>query len=243
MNKIILIFLIISIVLKPIYAQNNNKVAIYNAFIKGDMKAWKNIITYIEHSKPTSVSDKIELLGYYYGYIGYSLGIKETTQAEIYIEKGDKLLTELEKTNPNNANVHAFKAAFIGFKIAVSPYKAPFIGNSSIESVKKALSLDKNNIQANIEQANILYYAPFVFGGDKDKAQEYYQKAITLFEENPKGNKQNWLYLSLLTQIGQMQTSEEKYNEAKKTYQKILKIEPNYNYVKNELLPALEKKI
>lgn len=84
----------------------------------------------------------------------------------------------------------------------------------------------------------ILYYASPAFGGDKDEVKNYFRKAISLFAKHPKKASQNWLYLSLLTQIGQMQVEQGEYTEAKKT----LKAEPNYKYVRDELLPALEKK-
>ncbi|PXV68205.1 tetratricopeptide repeat protein [Dysgonomonas alginatilytica] len=221
----------------------NDKEAIYNAFITGNMAEWKTIITDIESRKLTSVSDKLELINYYYGYIGYSLGIKNKKEAATYVDKMQAILDELTQSNPNTADVYAYKAALVGFKIGLSPYKAPFIGKSSGENAKKALAIDADNIQGNIEQANVLYYSPSAFGGDKAKAKEYYKKAVSLFENNPTLLKQNWLYLSLLTKIGQIQEEEKDFKSAKQTYDKILTIEPNYSFVKNELLPNLKKKM
>ncbi|WP_165021960.1 tetratricopeptide repeat protein [Dysgonomonas sp. ZJ279] len=221
----------------------NNKEAIYNAFITGNMAEWKTIITDIESRKLTSVSDKLELVNYYYGYIGYNLGVKKKKEAAIYVDKMETILDELTKLSPNVADVYAYKAALVGFKIGLSPYKAPFIGKSSGENAKKALAIDGDNIQGNIEQANVLYYSPSAFGGDKAKAKEYYKKAVSLFENNPTLLKQNWLYLSLLTKIAEIQEEEKDFKSAKQTYDKILAKEPNYSYVKNELLPNLKKKM
>ena len=221
----------------------NDKTTIYNAFITGNMAEWKTTMTDIESRKLTSASNKLELVNCYYGYIGYSLGVKNKKEAAKYVEKMETILDELTKSNPKLADVYAYKAALIGFKIGLSPYKAPFIGKSSGENAKKALAIDPNNIQGNIEQANVLYYSPAAFGGDKTKAKEYYKKAVSLFEDNPASLPQNWLYLSLLTKIAQIQEDEKDFKGAKQTYDKILSIEPNYSFVKNELLPDLKKKM
>lgn len=221
----------------------SDKDAIYNAFIAGDMAEWKTVMTDIESRKLTSDNSKLELIGYYYGYIGYCLGAKKKSEAETYVDKMSSLLDKLVKSSPKVADVYAYKAALVGFKIGLSPYKAPFIGKSSGENANKALAIDADNIQGNIEKANILYYSPSAFGGDKTKAKGYYKKAISLFEENPALLKKNWLYLSLLTKIGQMQEEEKDFKSAMQTYEKILTIEPNYSFVKNELLPNVKKKV
>lgn len=237
-----LIFILVLELGMSISLMSQNRTDIYNAFISGDMNKWKEKIVEIEKDKPTNFTDKLELVSYYYGYIGYSLGVKNKKEAQVYVDKGEVLLSQLVNNNPQDADVYAFKAAFVGFKIAISSFKAPFIGKQSTTNVEKALSINKNNIQANIEKANILYYSPSMFGGDKQLAMEYYFKAVNLFEKEPDNIQQNWMYLSLLTRIGELQTTQGNLTEAKKTFEKILKVEPRFLYVKNELLPALISK-
>ena len=54
--------------------------------------------------------------------------------------------------------------------------------------------------------------------------------------------KKDWNYLHLLTNIATSYTEINEYDKAEKYYQLILKIEPNYLWVKNKLYPTFLKK-
>lgn len=221
------------------FAQKAN---IYQSFISGRMDKWEIAMNTFADKTNLSNEEKLELVSYYYGYIGYSLGIKNKAKAKIYIEKGDAMIDDLLETTPT-AEAYAFKGAFVGFRIGMNPIKAPFLGQSCSKNVDKALSISQSNIQSNIEKANILYYSPSAFGGDKTEAKRYYSKAISLYESKPELTTESWLYLNLLTKVAQINTEEKKYNDAKTIYEKILKIEPNYLYVKDQLYPQLLKEL
>lgn len=45
--------------------------------------------------------------------------------------------------------------------------KTPILGPLSMKYIKMAYETDPNNIQALSDMGNMLYYAPVVFGGDK----------------------------------------------------------------------------
>lgn len=218
------------------------KADIYRSFIAGKMDKWEISMNALAGQPDLSNRQKLELVSYYYGYIGYSLGVKNKDKARVYIQKAEAIIDHLIDKYPS-AEAYAFKGAFVGFHIGMNPLKAPFLGVSCSKNVDKALSINPSDIQANIEKANILYYAPSVFGGNKAEAKRYYQKATSLFERNPASITDNWLYLNLLTIVAQINTAEKKYNDAKAIYEKIMKIEPNYIYVKNELYPQLLKRL
>ena len=61
-------------------------------------------------------------------------------------------------------------------------------------------------------------------------------------ELNKEQIKDDWNYLSLQTAIAQAYEETGKWGLAKLYYEKILKIEPDYSWVKNELYPAILKK-
>ena len=75
MNFKILSFLMLFFVLASaqtnINAQSVYKSQIYNAYINGDMNKWATIIHNFEKESPSTIERKLELLSYYYGYIGY----------------------------------------------------------------------------------------------------------------------------------------------------------------------------
>lgn len=234
-----LILLLIAMIWNGASFARTTQHQIYECYITGDMATWKIVMDDFA-KRQLSAAEKLNLINFYYGYIGYQLGEKNKAQAQIYIDKGDAIIDELIKTSPT-ADVYAYKGAYIGFKIAISPYKAPFIGNTSIKYVDKALEIGPQNIQAIIEKANVCYFTPEIFGGSKAEALKYNETAINLFERDSGLTTENWVYLALLTRTAWFHTQNKNYVEAKRIYQKILNIEPDYSYVKEELYPDLVK--
>jgi len=64
-----------------------------------------------------------------------------------------------------------------------------------------------------------------------------------LLEKNPSDLIENWNYLSLLVVIGQSYSYINELDSSKAVYEYILKLEPEFLYVKNELYPRLLKKM
>ena len=246
MNFKILSFLMLFFVLASaqtnINAQSVYKSQIYNAYINGDMNKWATIIHNFEKESPSTIERKLELLSYYYGYIGYLIGAKKNDTAQKFIVKGEKLIADVIKMSPNNATAYAFKGSFLGFRIGMSKFKALSLGQESIESIEKAYKIDPQNIQAVVDRANALYHTPRLFGGDKKEALRLFQEGVTLIETS-KSTKNNWLYLNLLTSIAQAYENTDQKKKAAFTYDKILRFEPEFKWVKNELYPALLKKM
>ena len=225
------------------FAESPYKKNIYIAFINRDMTKWSNVIQSIEKSDNTNtVEQKLELINYYYGYIGYLIGIKQFEPAEKLLTKGEKLIKQVLHDSPNNATAYSFKGTFIGFDIGINRYKAVYLGTESSFYVNKALKIDPENIQALIDKGNILYYAPRLLGGDKKEALVYFIKGVKIIEKN-KDTFHNWVYLNLLSIIASAYEKTDNLKEAKLTYEKIIRNEPDIKWVKEDLYPNLLAKI
>ena len=61
--------------------------------------------------------------------------------------------------------------------------------------------------------------------------------------KNKEEISKNWNYINLLTIIAQSYALIKDYEKAKLYYEKILVIEPGFNWVKNELYPEMIKKM
>jgi len=221
----------------------SNKTEIYKAYISNDMNRWKKTIDEMNREQSKSNDFRLELLNYQYGYIAWCIGNKKSETAESYIELGEKNIQVLEKTNGYASLVSSYKSAFYGYKIGLNKLKAPFIGPKSVECAKMAMKQDADNPCGYIQYANSQFYMPAVFGGSKKLALDYYLKAKNLIEQNHKETIEDWNYLSLLSMIAKTYTDLKDLKQAKAYYEKILKIEPNFLWVKNELYPDLLKKI
>ena len=225
-----------------VYSDSPYKRTFYNTFINREMFKWGNIINTIENSKSvTTVDQKLELINYYYGYIGHLIGKKQFDVAGNMINKGEKIIHQVLVVSPRNPTAIAFKGSFLGFRMALNKIKAIGFGRESFALINKAYELDPQNVQANIDKGNILFYSPGLFGGDKEEALTYYLKGSRIIEKN-KDTDQNWVYLNLLTVIAMAYDKTDKTVEAKLTCEKILRKEPNYKWVRDILYPRILEK-
>jgi len=222
-------------------SQANYKSKIYNAFITNNMNQWQRVVDEMQTEANKSNEFLMELVNYQYGYIAWSLGNKKHDLAEKYLSLAEKNLEVLEKSGYKLSMVNAYKSAFYGYHIGLNIFKAPFIGLNSIDCAKLAMQLDEQNPFGYIQYGNSQYYMPEIFGGSKKVALEYFIKAEKLMVLHTQNVEEDWNYISLLTIIAQANTHLKNYDLAKTYYQKILHIEPNYAWVKNELYPQLIK--
>ncbi len=214
---------------------------IYNAYITNNMEVWKTTIDEMEAKEKKSEELLLELINYQYGYIGWCIGNNEKKQAKEYLKLAEDNLKSLEKTSLYPSYVDAYKSAFYGYTIGLSKLKAPFVGPKSINAAKKSMEENPNNPYGFIQYANAQFYMPPVFGGSKTEALEYYKQAKTIMEKDPVDMKNDWNYLSLLTNMAEAYTEIKEYDKAEQYFKNILKIEPNFLWVKNELYPKFIK--
>ena len=119
--------------------------------------------------------------------------------------------------------------------------KAPFLGPKSINAAKQSMEENSANPYGFIQYANAQFYMPPIFGGSKKEALKYYLQAQNIMEEDTIELHKNWNYLSLLTNMAEAYTEIKEYENAEKYYKQILKIEPNFLWVKDELYPNFIK--
>lgn len=219
------------------------KTEIYNSYINNRMDLWKKAIDRLEAEPQKTTGQLAELVNYQYGYIGYCLGFKKRDEAKKYLDLAERNVGILENRGYDLSMINAYKCAFYGFRIGLNRLSAPINGLKSIEHAKSALELDKNNYFAYIQYGNIQFYMPPAFGGSKKEGIEYFLKAKAILESKGSALAKDWNYLSLLVIIGQSYTYINDLNSAKATYENILKLEPGFLYVRDELYPQLLNKM
>lgn len=221
------------------FSQSIYSDSIYKAYSRGKMDKWLSIIQKCE--KNVNLEEQLELISYYYGYTGWLINAEKYDTAEKYIDKSEEIINTLLDESPENATLYAYKGAYIGFRIGLSKLKAVYLGRRSIKNIDKALELDSDNIQGNIEKGNSLYYCPSIFGGDKNEAITYYKKAVKGFEKQGLVVN-NWMYINTMTVLGQAYEATDKIQLAKLCYEKIMRIFPNFMWVEDELYPDMIKR-
>jgi tetratricopeptide (TPR) repeat protein len=239
-SVIIISFLLLSIQVS--FSQSSYSDPIYKAYSRGKMDIWFELMdTCQKNVDPRNLEEQLELISYYYGYTAWLIGAEKHDIAEEYIDKSEEIINSLLDKSPENATLLAYKGAYIAFTIGISNFKAIYLGPKSIKYINKALELDPENIQGNIEKGNSMYYRPSVFGGDKREAITYYVKAVKNFEEQGLVVN-NWMYINTMTALGQAYEATDQLQLAKVCYEKIIRIFPNFMWVEEELYPDLLKR-
>lgn len=241
MKHLITIGLLISLV--SLEAQDYRS-AIYQAYIHEQMDKWKVLMVQMEqeYERTSDAGLLYDLLEVEYGYMGWLVSGKQKKEAEELLIRAEKHMTLLEERGLDDARVYSLKGAFYGFQIMLDPLKAPSLGKASMNANEKAMSLDPEEPQVWLEKANMDYYRPPVFGGSKRKAVPSYEKAVELFESKSNRTRENWVYLNCLAGLGMAYENTRQISEAGEVYRKILKLEPSFKWVKEELYPDFVEK-
>jgi len=240
-KKALLIVVLILLVHAGAFADFRSDV--YTAYITNRMELWKSAIDRMDAMKNKTNQQTLELLNYQYGYIGYCIGFNKKDEAKEYFEKALKNIELLEKASYRTSVISAYKSAFFGYRISFNKLSAPVNGLKSIDMAKLAIEQDPENYLGYVQYGNAQFYMPAAFGGSKKEALEYFLKARRLLEKNKEEIKGDWNYLSLLVLIGQTYSYLDELSSSKSLYEYILSLEPGFTYVRDELYPALLKKI
>lgn len=238
----VIAMLILLISVQSGFSQGPYRDAIYKAYSRGKMDVWYTLMQDCEKKVDSNDrAEQLELISYYYGYTAWAVGAEKYELAKKYIEKSEAVIDRLLDESPQNATLLAYKGAFIAFTIAISNFKAVYLGPKSMKYINQSIELDPEGIQGNIEKGNSMYYRPAVFGGDKAEAIEYYIKATKGFEKQGLVVN-NWMYINTMTALGQAYEATGQIQLAKACYEKIIGIIPNFMWVEEELYPDMLKR-
>ena len=214
---------------------------IYKAYVDSDMSIWERAFVDLEQAYEKSPSDELlyDVLLAQYGLIGYYLAIDDNRRGRAKLEKAREYLEILHKAKGYEAEAMLFQAAFNAFRISLRPWVGVNLGPQSERLINDAIRMKPSYPRAWVEKGNLLYFAPAIFGGSKLKAIDHYKEAIRLMETNMQNNHR-WLYLSTLVGLARAYENTGDYEMAIATLEKSLQFEPNFLWVKDEVLPEIK---
>ena len=214
----------------------------YTAYVKSSVFMWKKIdleADKILQDEEAPINNKIRAIKLKYGLLYTCLSNEDQETYEKYLDKTANELDALLIENPKSADLHAISAAVMSVQMGFSPMKGMTLGAESGKHIGEALSLDSNNPLAWRQNASSKYFTPKMFGGDIMEAIKHYEHAIQLYEKNNQTN--DWIYLDALAWLGIAYSKTEQPEKAKAIFEKALSIEPEFTWIKNSLLPDLNK--
>jgi len=154
-------------------------------FLNGNIGEWHVSISEMENLKTRDLDWDVEILKARYGLTGELLSEGKKGEARKLIASTEVMLEQSVKTHPDEPVFYCIGAGLIGFKIGLTPYKAPFYGPVNARKIEKAYSLDPDEPLVWLEKGNSDFYRPKAFGGSKERALGYFRKSVSLFGAEP----------------------------------------------------------
>jgi tetratricopeptide (TPR) repeat protein len=229
----------------PASASECSNCNIYKSYISGDMEMWEKGISELQEAyrRTTEPCLLFTLTEARYGYIGFLLGTDKKNEVKLLIDTFEKDIEQLAALQEYKAETEAFRIALLGFRMGLNPAKSVTLGPKALKQLEKAVAIGSTNASVWIEKGNSEAHMPAFAGGSKVKAAESFREALRLFEAEPSLSACNWRYLNTMVLLGQTLEQTEDYTGAREAYLRALRREPGFQWVRDELLPAVEKKI
>ncbi|MFK7954055.1 MAG: hypothetical protein AB8B73_14500 [Ekhidna sp.] len=242
-NRIVLAFLIAFLLTSQarLFAQDLKEQS-YKAYIASDLNQWKTIVeNKTIRPEVGDNSESFELALSHYGLVALSLYTGNDDLFDDYVPLTHDLLDQLIDEDEGWAEPLAVSSFIMGFQISDSPMKGVYLGPKSLGRMSDALELDDQSPVVMQLYAGSKYFAPKIFGGDVNEAIQNYLIAIDLFESTNRTDE--WMYLDALAFLGKSYMRTGQTRKAIVVYQKALAVEPEFNWVKMQLLPEAQQSI
>lgn len=185
---------------------------------------------------------------YYAGYSYYRLGTSfpdlDESQQDDYLDEAISYLEKSIEIDPEFAEAYSLKGSSYGSKIS-GMFSGMRYGNTAGQNLEKGLELAPENPRTVMLHAISLLFTPSMFGGSTEKAASEFQKATELFESwNPDHELQpEWGYEESYTWLGIAYREKGEYEKALETFRQVLEINPEFAWVRDDLLPELKEEM
>lgn len=228
-------------------AQNKADTGMYYVYLNKEYSPdlWKTAVIIEKEVLKKNEHDqqsRFQLALAQFGLLSSTMQAKDEDFFNEYYDNTVQLLEKIIETNKKWAEPHALLSATYGLKMAYSPVHGMFLGPKSENLIEKAKKLAPSSPLVWKVFANSKYLTPEMWGGDLKEAVASYEKCTDLYEAKPELLKFNWMYLDALAFMGQAYLKTGETGKAIATYEKALKVEPEFGWVKHTLLPKAKSK-
>jgi tetratricopeptide (TPR) repeat protein len=222
--------------------------AMYKAYLGQDIanlkEQWKKIVASRESKAPSGGKDILYAAALArFGLLSATMRDQDEDLFDAYADDTEEMLESLHDENKKWGEPRALLSAVYGLKMGYSPIKGMFLGPKSQALMEQALKDAPDSPLVWKLYANSKFFTPETWGGDLSEAIKGYEKSIRLYETNSAQTKENWFYLDTLAFLGQAYLKKGQPAQAIAVYEKALKVEPEFTWVKFKLLPAAKKNL
>lgn len=193
----------------------------------------------------TGNADRQALAHYYAALADYRIvnQLPEDAEArrEQVLNDGIDHLQAATDHTPEMADAWALLSGLYGQMMGLHPMRGMTLGPKANEALEKAKTLAPKNPRVWIIDGTSDFFAPSMFGGDKERALEKFEKATRLAEQESVTDPlmPDWGHAEAHAWIGIAHMNAERYDQARTAFETALDINPDYGWVKSVLLPRL----
>ncbi len=214
----------------------------YKAYLSNDRATdlWKKAIADRQASfkaDPTNIHAQFNVALAQFGLLSSTMRYKDEDLFDEYYDATEENLESIIEVNKQWGDPQALLSAVYGLKMGYSPMQGMFLGSKSNGLTEKAKKLAPASPLVWKVFANSKYFTPEMWGGDLEMAIDGYEKCVKFYESKPDGLKFNWMYLDALAFQGQAYLKNGDTGKAIQTFEKALKVEPDFGWVRGALLP------
>ena len=226
---------------------NEGKKLLYKADVEFDFTSYIKARGMFERALASDKEDYFA--NYFLAYTDYKLAVyymqkRDKQQFMNYVDSATENLKSLINDNDSDAEAISLLGAVYGIQVSMDPSSGPSKGSQNVALTYEAIKLSPNNPRVQLQRGISKFNTPEFFGGSKEEALNYFKESISIFESADENDgKITWGYLDALAWLGKTYTQLGDYESAISTYKKALQNEPEFSWVKNSLLPAVEEKL
>ncbi len=223
------------------------RVLIESSLVKADAPALEQALAILD--RVLTVTPDEPMLLHYKGYAlfrqgGFLMGANRMKEAKEVLETADAVLEQSARSLPW-PETYALRAATLGQIIGAdggNPITAMRNGMLSGSLMDKAVELGPDNPRVWVLKGSGEFHTPKMFGGGAENAEKSLQRARTLLaEDKPAPPRPAWGAMDLHLWLGQVYAQLGRKEEARAEYQAVLAIAPGHPWVRNVLLPQLDR--
>ena len=157
-------------------------------------------------------------------------------------DEAESMLAANLAANETDVEANALLGAVYGMKIGSSMWRGMTLGRRAARAFDAARAIDERNPRFLLLKGLDVYHRPARFGGGLDRAERWFRAATGFFGTQPSDAPwPNWGLLDAHAWLGRTLARLGDDDGAREQYETVLEAEPEHAFVRDLLLPRLER--
>lgn len=211
----------------------------------GDDEGLRQAAAFAERALTVHPQDA--LLHHYHGYALYRLAARNACDQETEPACVARLLRKAEESldaslaSGPRPETYALLGSVYGLMIGENGSLGASLGPRIGDLRSEALALDPENPRVWLLKGIGDFHTPKAYGGGVGPAREALERAVLAFQsDSPPPPEPRWGRVDVHVWLGQVFQAAGEIDLAREQYERTLELEPDYAWVRDELLPSLE---